>query len=96
MPLSINLVDIDSTTKSSILTSTQDRDTSVKDTFYTLSYKVLNMSIYSNIDLLVLKFWPIRIFQLVDKILEGKVPILSLQVTQAITKPLTEKDLVKL
>lgn len=46
--------------------------------------------------MLPLEFKLERIFQLIDKILEGKVPIPSLQVLQIITKPSIKEDLAKL
>lgn len=96
MLLLFALAYVNFSTRSFISTSTQDGDTSFKDLVYTLTYKVLNIPIFSKIDLLMLKFKKAMIFQLDDKILEGKVRMSSLYITKVITKPLTEDDLVKL
>lgn len=42
------------------------------------------------------KFKSIKIFQLVDKLLEGKVSILLLKRAQVVTKPLIQEYLAKL
>lgn len=41
-------------------------------------FKILNMPIISNVNLMILKFKSIGIFQLSDKMLEGKVSMPSL------------------
>lgn len=63
---------------------------------HTLAYKVLNMLMFSNIDLLILKFKLALIFQQTNKILQDEIYMPSLQVVQVVTKPSTRKDLIKL
>lgn len=60
----------------------------VKNMVHTLAYKILNMPIFSSVDKLALEFKPIRIFQLIDKILEKKVSMSLLERIQVIIKPL--------
>lgn len=78
LSLSFGLVKVNSIVKSSISTLTQNKNICIKKIIYTLAYKVLNMPIFFNVDLLALEFKPTKIFQLANKILESKVPILSL------------------
>jgi len=53
------------------------------------------MSIFSSIEILTLDFAPTQVFHLVDKMLEGKLPMPSLEVAQAIIEPSTKEDLAK-
>lgn len=73
LPLSFDLADINSMAKTFISTSIWDENTSIKDLVHTLAYKELNILIIFNIDLLALEFKRAWIFQLANKILEGKM-----------------------
>lgn len=61
-----------------------------------MTYKILNIYIYFRIYVLALKFKPTNISYLVDKMLEDKVSMSSLEVVQAISKPSIKKYLTKL
>lgn len=60
--LSFCLTYINFAVRSSISTSTPNGNINHKDMAYTLAYKVFNMPIFFNIDLLVSKFKPTWIF----------------------------------
>lgn len=94
--LSFGLVFVNSIIRYFIFILIIDRHINIKDIAHTLIYKILNIPIFSNIDLLVPKFKPTWIFELVDKMLKSKVLILSLQVVQAIIKPSIEEKFNKM
>lgn len=50
LSLLFGLTNVSSIARSFILISIEDRKTNIKDTIYTLAYKVINMFIFSNID----------------------------------------------
>jgi hypothetical protein len=96
LPLSFGLADVGSAARSYIPASAQDGGTVVRDTAHTLAYKVLQMPIFSSVELLAPDFKPAGVFHLAGKMLEGKVPMPSLEVAQAVTEPSTDEDLAKL
>lgn len=96
LPLSFGLADAGSAARSYIPASAQDGGTVVRDTAHTLAYKVLQMPIFSSVELLAPDFKPAGVFHLAGKMLEGKVPMPSLEVAQAVTEPSTDEDLAKL
>lgn len=53
------------------------------------------MSIFSNIDVLALKFKSISTYQLIKKILEDKMTLAFLEAAQEIMEPLTEEMFTK-
>ena len=57
---------------------------------------MLQMPIFSSVEMLAPDFAPAQVFHLAGKILEGKAPMPSLEVAQAIIEPSTEEDLSKL
>ncbi len=54
------------------------------------------MPIFSSVELLAPDFKPAGVFHLAGKMLEGKVPMPSLEMAQAVTEPSTDEDLAKL
>lgn len=64
------------------------------DAAHSLAYKVLQLPVFTGADLLTLDSPPARVFHLAGSMLEGKVPMPSLAVSQAVMAPPTEEDLV--
>ena len=64
------------------------------DAAHSLAYKVLQLPVFTGTDLLTLDGPPARVFHLAGSMLEGKVPMPSLEVSQAVTAPPSEEDLV--
>lgn len=61
---------------------------------HSLAYKVLRLPVFSGMDFLTPNFQAASVFHLVGSMLEGKVPIPSLEVSQAVMAPPTEDELV--
>jgi len=70
--------------------------TTAKDFIHILAYKMLQILIFSFAKIFAPNFAPIQVLHLASKMLEGKVPMLSLEVAQLIIEPSMEKDLVNL
>lgn len=68
----------------------------VWDLTHTLAYKVMQLHIFSNVDLLSSNSKLIVVFHLVDKMLEGEVSMPLLEAAQVITTHSTNQDLAKL
>jgi len=75
--------------------ATPPRGIIAKDLVHILTYKMLQIPLFSSMEILALDFAPIQVPHLASKMLEGKLPMPSLEVVQAINKPST-KDLVNL
>jgi len=96
LPLSFGLADIASAPRPHVPAPAPDGGVVARDSAHTLAYKVLQMPIFSSVDLLAPDFKPAGVFHLAGEMLEGKVPMPSLEVAQAVTKPSTDEDLAKL
>jgi len=96
LPLSFGLANATSTICSYVPVASFYRGTIAKDLVHALAYKVLQMLVFSSIEMLVLDYAPTQVFHLVGKILESKLHMPCLEVAQAITKPFTKEDLAKL
>ena len=94
LPLSFGLADIASAPRRHVSVPAPDGGTVARDSAHTLAYKVLQMPIFSSVDLLATDLQPAGVFHLAGSMLEGKVPMPSLEVSQAVTAPPTEEDLV--
>ena len=66
------------------------------DAAHSLAYKVLQLPVFAGVDLMTPNFHPSGVFHLAGSMMEGKVPMPSLEVSQAVTAPSTEEDLVAL
>lgn len=96
LPLSFGLADAPSVAHGYVATPAHNGEAISRDLAHTLAYKVLQMSIFLNIELMMPDFKPTWIFHLVGKILEGKMAMPFLNLAQAITKPSMNEDLAKL
>lgn len=65
-----------------------------EDAAHTLAYKVLQLPVFSGVDLSIPEFQPSSVFHLAGSMLEGKVPMPSLEVAQAVVLPPSEEELV--
>ena len=64
------------------------------DAAHSLAYKVLRLPVFAGVDFLTPDFQPSSVFHLAGSMLEGKVSMPSLEVSQAVTAPPTEEELV--
>ena len=96
MPLSFELADTASTPRHHVPIPVRDGGVVARDSTHTLAYKVLQLPIFSSVDLLASDLKPAGVFYLAGRMLEGKVPMPSLEVVQAVTKPSTDEDLARL
>jgi len=70
--------------------------TTAKDLIHTLAYKMLQILVFSSMEILVPDFALAQVFHLASKMLEGKIPMPSLEVAQAMIELCKEKNLVNL
>ena len=66
------------------------------DAAHSLAYKVLRLPVFAGMDFLTPDFQAASVFHLAGSMLEGKVPIPSMEVSQAVIAPPTEEELVAL
>ena len=96
LPLSFGLADTASAPQPHVSALARDEEPVARDSVHTLAHKVLQMPMFSSIDVLASDFKPARVFHLAGQMLEGKVAMPSLEVAQAVTEPSTDEDLAKL
>jgi len=96
LPLSFGLVDATSAVHSHVLVAIPLRGTTTKDLIHTLAYKMLQILVFSFVETLATNFAPTQVFHLVGKMLEGKAPMPSLEVSQANIEASMGKYLVNL
>jgi len=96
LPLSFGLADTATIARTQSLVILRDGDSILKDVTQSLAHKVLQMPIFSSLELMALGFKPTEAFHLVGTMLEGTVHLPSLQVSQAVTKVLLIEDVEKL
>lgn len=80
LPLSFGLADAATAGRCYVLAPTCNGEAISKDLVHTLAYKVLQMPIFSSVELMTRDFKPTRIFHLVGKMLEGQMAMPSLKV----------------
>jgi hypothetical protein len=66
------------------------------DAAHSLAHKVLAIPVFVGVDFMAPNFHPSSVFHLAGNMLEGKVPMPSLEVSQIVTVPPTLEDLVGL
>ena len=93
MPLSCGLADTTSHTRCHVPFVVPDAEAISRDSAYTLAYKVLQMPMFSSVEMLAPGFVQAEVFHLAGKMLEGKLPMPPLEVVEAITEPSTKEDL---
>jgi len=97
LPLSFHLVNATSIVHSHVpVAIVPHRRTIANDLAHTLAYKVLQMPVFSFVEMMALNFIPVQVFHLVSNMLEQKLPMPFLEVAQAITEPSSKEDLVML
>ena len=94
LPLSFNNADAAPSSVAPPLTSVPQASSTHKDATQSFAYKVLQLLVFAGVDFLTPDFQPANVFHLVGSMLEGKVPMSSLEVSHAMTAPPTEEDMV--
>ncbi len=94
LPLSFSIADAATTSAAPTPTPLSPITSSQADAAHTLAYKVLRLPVFAGVDFMTPDFQPSSVFHLAGSMLEGKVPMPSLEVSQAVTAPPIEEDLV--
>ena len=94
LPLSFTIADAATSSAAPPPSATSQTSSTHRDVAHSLAYNVLRLTVFAGVDFMTPDFHPASVFHLAGSMFEGKVPIPSLEVSQAVMAPPTNEDLV--